>query len=113
MVHNSASIVTKCVRSHVIKTKSRNGGLACKKASFWARRLTQKRFGIFSETSLDDVLQISNVFVNVSKGEVAKTKDLQKAFGKTNVSEIVKEVNKSFLGFRGAYGILQPDPRQG
>jgi ribosome maturation protein SDO1 len=33
--------------------------------------------------------------MNVSKGEVAKTNDLQKAFGKTNVQEIVKEVNNS------------------
>lgn len=45
----------------------------------------------FSETKLDEVLQITNVFVNVSKGEVAKTNDLQKAFGKTDVEEIVKE----------------------
>ena len=45
-----------------------------------------------SETNLDDVLQISNVFVNVSKGEVAKHGDLNKAFGKTEVNEIVKEV---------------------
>jgi hypothetical protein len=44
------------------------------------------------ETNLDDVLQIHNVFVNVSKGEVAKSGDLQKAFGKSDVSDIVKEV---------------------
>jgi ribosome maturation protein SDO1 len=41
---------------------------------------------------LDDVLQISNVFVNVSKGEVAKHGDLEKAFGKAAVNDIVKEV---------------------
>ncbi|PPQ98878.1 hypothetical protein CVT24_003509 [Panaeolus cyanescens] len=40
------------------------------------------------ETDLDDVLQINNVFMNVSKGEVAKSGDLQKAFGKTDTSEI-------------------------
>jgi ribosome maturation protein Sdo1 len=44
------------------------------------------------ETNLDDVLQIENVFVNVSKGEVAKAGDLQKAFGTTEISGIVKEV---------------------
>ncbi|PFH54692.1 hypothetical protein AMATHDRAFT_72454 [Amanita thiersii Skay4041] len=44
------------------------------------------------ETNLDDVLQISNVFINVSKGEVAKTGDLQKAFGKIPTDEIVKEI---------------------
>ncbi|PPQ95653.1 hypothetical protein CVT26_008682 [Gymnopilus dilepis] len=46
------------------------------------------------ETNLDDVLQINNVFVNVSKGEVAKSGDLQKAFGKSDVNEIVKEILK-------------------
>ncbi|KAF9454933.1 Shwachman-Bodian-diamond syndrome protein [Macrolepiota fuliginosa MF-IS2] len=44
------------------------------------------------ETSLDDVLQISNVFTNVSKGEVAKSNDFQKAFGTTNVDKIVAEI---------------------
>ncbi|KAG6918696.1 hypothetical protein DXG01_012514 [Tephrocybe rancida] len=47
-----------------------------------------------SETNLDDVLQISNVFVNVSKGEVAKSGDLQKAFGSTEVAAAVKEILK-------------------
>jgi len=46
------------------------------------------------ETSLDDVLQISNVFMNVSKGEVAKSNDLQKAFGTTSVDDVVKEILK-------------------
>lgn len=46
----------------------------------------------FSENNLDDVLQISNVFMNVSKGEVAKHGDLKKAFGTTEISEIVSEV---------------------
>lgn len=45
-----------------------------------------------SETDLDDVLQISNVFMNVSKGQVANSADLQKAFNKTDVNEIIKEV---------------------
>lgn len=46
------------------------------------------------ETNLDDVLQISNVFVNVSKGQVAPTEDLKKAFGTTEVNDIVKEVSR-------------------
>ena len=41
---------------------------------------------------MDDVLQISNVFINVSKGEVAKSEDLKKAFNSTDVNAIVKEV---------------------
>ena len=48
-----------------------------------------------SETNLDDVLQISNVFLNVSKGEVAKHDDLKKAFGKMDIDDIVKEVRDS------------------
>ncbi|GJE96829.1 Shwachman-Bodian-Diamond syndrome protein [Phanerochaete sordida] len=46
------------------------------------------------ETNLDDVLQIANVFVNVSKGEAAKHQDLQKAFGTTDQDSIVKEILK-------------------
>ena len=48
-----------------------------------------------SETDIDDVLQISNIFTNVSKGEVAKNGDLQKAFGKVDRDEIVREVRPS------------------
>ncbi|KAF8999547.1 Shwachman-Bodian-diamond syndrome protein [Hymenopellis radicata] len=46
------------------------------------------------ETNLDDVLQISNVFVNVSKGEVAKANDLKKSFGTTSVPDVVAEILK-------------------
>lgn len=47
------------------------------------------------ETNLDDVLQIANVYLNVSKGELAKSQDLQKAFGGTDLDTIVKEVNET------------------
>ena len=47
-----------------------------------------------SETDLDDVLQISNVFINVSKGELAKAADLKKSFGTTDQDTIVKEILK-------------------
>lgn len=46
------------------------------------------------EPNIDDVLQISNIFVNVSKGEVAKANDLEKAFGTSKISDIVKEVRR-------------------
>jgi len=46
------------------------------------------------ETDLDEVLQISNVFTNVSKGQVANSDDLNKGFGKTDVNAIVKEILK-------------------
>ncbi|KAF7306461.1 Shwachman-bodian-diamond syndrome protein [Mycena indigotica] len=58
----------------------------------YKNKVQEWRTGV--ETSLDDVLQIANVFINVSKGEVAKTNDLQKAFGKSDVNEIVKEILK-------------------
>jgi len=44
------------------------------------------------ETNLDDVLQSNTVFVNVSKGEVAKTNDLQKAFDDKELEDIVREI---------------------
>ncbi|QRV76127.1 shwachman-bodian-diamond syndrome protein [Ceratobasidium sp. AG-Ba] len=59
---------------HVTKTKYRNGGM--------------------EETDLDEVLQINNVFSNVSKGQACNSSELQKAFGKTEISEIVKEILK-------------------
>ncbi|KAF7784518.1 hypothetical protein Agabi119p4_683 [Agaricus bisporus var. burnettii] len=46
------------------------------------------------ETNLDDVLQVANVFINVSKGEVAKANDLQKVFGTTKIDTIVSEILK-------------------
>ncbi|KAH9945569.1 Shwachman-Bodian-diamond syndrome protein [Amylocystis lapponica] len=46
------------------------------------------------ETDLDDVLQIANVYTNVSKGELAKSQDLQKAFSTTDQDTIVKEILK-------------------
>jgi len=56
----------------------------------YKNKVQEWRTGV--ETNLDDVMQISNVFMNVSKGEVAKSGDLQKAFGKTDVAAIVKEI---------------------
>jgi ribosome maturation protein SDO1 len=75
-------------RSHVIRIKFKNGGMECKLESY------TRADGIdsFSEKDLDEVLQIGNVFVNVSKGEVASAEDLKKAFGKANSSTIIQEV---------------------
>jgi ribosome maturation protein SDO1 len=53
------------------------------------------------------VLQISNVFTNVSKGEVSKTNDLQKAFGKTEIAEIVKEVTATPTELCNQLSVLQ------
>ena len=42
------------------------------------------------EQDLSEVLQTERVFVNVSKGEFAKAKDLQKVFGTKNEEEVSK-----------------------
>lgn len=47
-----------------------------------------------SETDLDEVVQIENVFLNVSKGQVAPNDDLTKAFGTADVAEIIPEILK-------------------
>ncbi|KAF8746218.1 hypothetical protein AX14_000019 [Amanita brunnescens Koide BX004] len=77
--------------TNVSIVKLKKGGkryeIACYK-----NKVQEWRNGV--ETNIDDVLQISNVFTNVSKGEVAKSGDLQKAFGTTDTAEIVKEILK-------------------
>ena len=57
----------------------------------YKNKVQEWRTGV--ETNLDDVMQIENVFVNVSKGELAKHQDLQKAFGTTDTDVIVREVS--------------------
>lgn len=42
---------------------------------------------------MDEVLQTTSVFVNVSKGQVAKKDDLTKAFGTDDLTEICKQVS--------------------
>jgi Predicted exosome subunit len=78
-------------RLHVIRIKSRSGGPECTLLS-WLNKYSATDIYFLSETNLDDVMQVSNVFVNVSKGEVAKSGDLQKAFGTSHLSEIIQEV---------------------
>ncbi|XP_076002701.1 ribosome maturation protein SBDS isoform X1 [Genypterus blacodes] len=45
-----------------------------------------------AEKDLDEVLQTNSVFVNVSKGQVAKKDDLTKAFGTDDLTEICKQI---------------------
>ena len=45
-----------------------------------------------AETDLDEVVQIENVFTNVSKGALVPQDDLKKAFGTVNVQDVVKEI---------------------
>ncbi|EJT98957.1 Shwachman-Bodian-diamond syndrome protein [Dacryopinax primogenitus] len=58
----------------------------------YKNKVQEWRSGV--ETNLDDVLQISNVFINVSKGQAAKSDDLEKAFGTTELDKIVNEILK-------------------
>nr|XP_042713728.1 ribosome maturation protein SBDS isoform X3 [Chrysemys picta bellii] len=44
------------------------------------------------EKDIDEVLQTNTVFVNVSKGQVAKKEDLLKAFGTEDQTEICKTI---------------------
>ena len=47
-----------------------------------------------TETNLDEVVQIENVFTNVSKGAAVPQEDLKKAFGTTDIETIIKEILK-------------------
>lgn len=53
---------------------------------------TVQSFRLGHETDIDNVLQIPNVFVNVSKGQVAPNDDLKKSFPGMTKDEIVKEI---------------------
>ncbi|ANB14374.1 guanine nucleotide exchange factor SDO1 [Sugiyamaella lignohabitans] len=46
------------------------------------------------EKDLDEVLQIPQVFVHVSKGQVANNEDLKAAFGTTDQNVIIQEILK-------------------
>lgn len=45
-----------------------------------------------AEKDLDEVLQTNTVFVNVSKGQVAKKDDLSNAFGTDDLTEICRQI---------------------
>ncbi len=47
---------------------------------------------VCSEKDLDEVLQTTTVFLNVSKGILAKDKELQTAFGTTDQKSICLEI---------------------
>ncbi|KAK5131464.1 hypothetical protein LTR08_000928 [Meristemomyces frigidus] len=55
---------------------------------------TVTSFRAGNETDLDNVLQIPNVFINVSKGQVAPNDDLKKSFPGMQREEIVLEILK-------------------
>jgi ribosome maturation protein SDO1 len=53
----------------------------------YKNKVLEWRQGI--ETDLDEVLQIPNVFLNVSKGQTAPKEDLAKAFGKDKTTDAI------------------------
>ncbi|CAK3800893.1 shwachman-Bodian-Diamond syndrome [Lecanosticta acicola] len=55
---------------------------------------TVTSFRAGNETDLDNVLQIPNVFLNVSKGQVAPNEELKKAFPGMTRDEVVLEILK-------------------
>lgn len=52
-------------------------------------------FLFYSEKDIDEVLQTNTVFANVSKGQIAKTDDLKRAFSTEDHNEICLQVNGS------------------
>ncbi|KAM7209253.1 SBDS protein C-terminal domain containing protein [Naviculisporaceae sp. PSN 640] len=71
-----------------LKKNKKRFEIACYK-----NKVLEWRSGI--ETDLDNVLQIPNVFLNVSKGQTAPAADLAKAFGKdVSVDDIILEILK-------------------
>ncbi|KAI0628518.1 Shwachman-Bodian-diamond syndrome protein [Trametes polyzona] len=87
---NRPSNQIKCAHN-VSVARLKKGGkrfeIACYK-----NKVHEWRSGV--ETDIEDVLRIGNVFVNVSKDELAKSQDLQKAFGTMDTNTIVKEIFK-------------------
>lgn len=80
-------------RSRATRTRSGNTARGCKPPPFsLALRAAADSPLPHSEKDVDEVLQIANVFTNVSKGQVAKTSDLQAAFRTTSVPDIVAEI---------------------
>ncbi|CCC69861.1 hypothetical protein NCAS_0D02800 [Naumovozyma castellii] len=68
-----------------LKKERKRFEIAC-----YQNKVQDYRKGI--EKDLDEVLQIHQVFMNVSKGQVASKEDLQKCFRTTNVDDIIKEI---------------------
>jgi len=49
---------------------------------------------VYRETDIDEVLQTDVVFVNVSKGQVAKADDLRQTFATDNQKDICLQVTE-------------------
>mmetsp|Transcript_17882 Transcript_17882/g.22719 ORF Transcript_17882/g.22719 Transcript_17882/m.22719 type:complete len:100 (-) Transcript_17882:474-773(-) len=67
--------------TNVAVVRLKKGGKRFEIASY-PNKVNEWRQGV--ETDIDEVLQIDTVFLNVSKGVIAKKEDLNKAFGHSN-----------------------------
>ncbi|KAJ9524185.1 hypothetical protein QJQ45_004976 [Haematococcus lacustris] len=82
-------------------TRSRIRGLLCSTSNVIKHRFYDRDV----EKDVDEVLQSSTVFTNVSKGILAKDKDLQAAFGTTDQPTICLEIlSKGELQVRAEQG---------
>uniref|UniRef100_A0AAQ4Q748 Ribosome maturation protein SBDS n=1 Tax=Gasterosteus aculeatus aculeatus TaxID=481459 RepID=A0AAQ4Q748_GASAC len=64
-----------------------------------------------AEKDLDEVLQTQSVFVNVSKGQVAKKEDLTKSFGTDDLTEICKQALEVIRQLKESMGIQRAHMR--
>ena len=75
-------------------TKLQSGGLECLSFFYFLPKPINQRPN--SETDIDEVLQSHRVFLNVSKGIVAKKEDLN-AFGHSNEEKACLEVKNNLI----------------
>ncbi|KAJ2356322.1 hypothetical protein GGF43_002152, partial [Coemansia sp. RSA 2618] len=80
---------TKIRLTNVSIVRLRKGGKRFEVACY-KNKVTEWRTGV--EKDIDEVLQIHQVYMNVSKGEVAKTDMLQKCFKTEDVDKVIDEI---------------------
>ncbi|KAJ1666151.1 hypothetical protein IW140_001821 [Coemansia sp. RSA 1813] len=80
---------TKIRLTNVSVVRLRKGGKRFEVACY-RNKVTEWRTGV--EKDIDEVLQIHQVYMNVSKGQVAKTEELRKCFKTEDVDEVIKEI---------------------
>ncbi|KAJ1722031.1 hypothetical protein LPJ53_003499 [Coemansia erecta] len=81
--------VTKIRLTNVSIVRLRKGGKRFEVACY-KNKVTEWRTGV--EKDIDEVLQIHQVYMNVSKGQVAKTDELRKCFNTEDVDDVINEI---------------------
>ncbi|KTW29534.1 SBDS family rRNA metabolism protein [Pneumocystis jirovecii RU7] len=89
VVINQPSNLIKLTNVSVVRLKK--GGKRFEVACY-KNKILEWRSGV--ETDIDEVLQISNVFTNVSKGKVACMEDLKRVFQTSDMNVILQEILK-------------------